>query len=360
MATGPILVLNGGSSSLKYALFNADTLACERRGHFEAAEKGYEAALESALAQTEGVSAVGHRVVHGGKSYSAPTRIDRKTLEDLRALTRLAPLHQPYNLRAIDLLLERDPELPQYACFDTAFHRSQPLENQLYALPRSYADEGIVRYGFHGLSYEYVASELPHVSELADGRVIVMHLGSGASACAMKRRKSVAATMGFTALDGLMMNQRCGRIDPGVILYLMERGMSHDDIQDLLYRQSGLLGVSGSSSDLRDLLAGEGEAAALAVEMYCRYAARCAGELAAELQGLDALVFTAGIGENQPPIRERICAKLSWLGVEIDADANAAGAAAIGASSSRVECLVIPTDEELVVARHVAAFSRKG
>ena len=352
-----ILVLNGGSSSLKHALFDADTLGCVRRGQVSTAESGYEAALESVIEQAEGVVAVGHRVVHGGKSHSAPTRVGWKVLKELKELVRLAPLHQPHNLRAIELLLERSPDQPQYACFDTAFHRSQPLLNQLYALPRSYADEGIVRYGFHGLSYEYIASELPHVSKHADGRVVVMHLGSGASACAMNGRKSVAATMGFTALDGLMMNRRCGRIDPGVILHLMEQGMDHDAIQDLLYRQSGLLGVSGSSAEMRDLLASGEESAAFAIDMYCRYALRAVGELAAELQGLDALVFTAGIGENQPSTREGICRRLSWLGTRLDPEANAANAAIISAPDSKVECLVVPTDEELVVARHVATLA---
>src|SRR4029453_19305570 len=276
-------------------------------------------------------------------------------MRELEALVPLAPLHQPHNLEAIKALAKRRPALPEGACFDTAFHTTQPAVAQAIALPRSLGEAGIKRYGFHGLSYEYIASVLPeHLGEEgADGRVVVAHLGAGASMCAMRGRRSMATTMGFTALEGLVMGTRTGAIDPGVILYLMtERGMSASDITELLYKKSGLLGLSGLSSDVRNLLASDSPHAAWALDVFVYRVGRELGSLAAALGGLDALVFTAGIGEHAVPIRARICRDAAWLGVQIDDEANQRGDPCISAPGSRATAWVIPTDEELMIARH--------
>ncbi len=273
------------------------------------------------------IVAVGHRVVHGGRRFAGPALLDAATIAELEALIPLAPLHQPHNVAAIKAVARMAPALPQVACFDTAFHQTQPAVAQALALPRRYTDEGVRRYGFHGLSYEYVASALAATDpRAAAGRTVVAHLGNGASMCAMSGGRSVATTMGFTALDGLVMGTRCGAIDPGVLLYLLDRhGMSARALQQLVYEQSGLLGVSGLSSDMRELLASSDSAAAEAVELFVYRITRELGSLAAALGGLDALVFTGGIGENASVIRADVCRDASWLGVELDYAANVSG-----------------------------------
>jgi acetate kinase len=388
-----ILVLNAGSSSLKFSLFvgagdaRRQTLGGQVEGLFTAprcvvhdrerrivAERrwpdgtrlGHDLALEHLLEvlrerlAADRLVAVGHRVVHGGTRYAAPIRVDAAVLAALRRLEPLAPLHQPHNLAAIAAMLERAPGLPQVACFDTAFHRTVPELAQMFGLPHAMHEEGIRRYGFHGLSYEHVASVLPGVDpRAAAGRTVVMHLGNGASLCAMQGGRSVATTMGFTAVDGLMMGTRTGTLDPGVVLYLMdERGMSARELETLLYSKSGLLGVSGVSSDMRTLLASDAPGARLAIDLYCYRIRRELGSMVAALGGLDAIVFTAGIGENAAPIREAVCRDAAWLGVELDAAANAAGADRLHASDSRVAVWRLPTDEEGVIARHTAALGR--
>jgi acetate kinase len=326
----------------------------------EAAQLGHDGAMEHLRAflreQLAGdrLIGVGHRVVHGGLDYTGPVRIDRRVLEALERLVPLAPLHQPHNLSPITALLERTPELAQVACFDTSFHRTNPDVAQRFALPAELHAAGVRRYGFHGLSYEYIASVLPRVDgRAAAGRTIALHLGNGSSMCAMAAGRSVATTMGFTAVDGLPMGTRCGALDPGVILYLMdERKLDARAIERLIYRESGLLGVSGVSSDMRALLASADPRARLAIDLYVYRIRRELGSLAAALGGLDALVFTAGIGENAPLIRERVCRDAAWLELEIDPAANAAGGPRISAPGSRVSAWVIPTDEELMVGRH--------
>ena len=300
------------------------------------------------------IGAVGHRIVHGGVRFSAPRLVDAAVLAELEALIPLAPLHQPHNLAAVKAVAKVAPGLPQVACFDTAFHRSQPAVAQEFALPRRYRDEGVRRYGFHGLSFEYVASVLPdYDTHAARGRTVVAHLGSGASLCAMDAARSVATTMGFTPLDGLMMATRCGTLDPGVVLYLRDRHhLSASDVQHLLYHESGLLGVSGLSSDMRELLASSDPRAAEAVDMFVYRVGREIGSMAAALHGVDALVFTGGIGENAAGIRARVCADAAWLGLELDAGANATGGPCISTRSSHVSVWVIPTNEEALVARH--------
>jgi acetate kinase len=300
------------------------------------------------------LNAVGHRVVHGGREFAAPVRIDADVMTALERLIPLAPLHQPHNIEPMRVIAAQAPSLPQVACFDTAFHRAQPAIARAFALPRAITDRGVERYGFHGLSYEYIASVLPEFdAESARGRVVVAHLGNGASLCAMRNGASVASTMGFTALDGLMMGTRCGSLDPGVILHLMvELGMGARAIESLLYRESGLLGVSGISSDMRTLLAEGSDDAKAAVDLFVYRFRRELGSMAASLDGLDALVFTGGIGEHAAAIRERICRDAGWLGVELDASANAAGGPRISVADSRVSAWVIPTDEERMIARH--------
>jgi acetate kinase len=382
-----ILVLNAGSSSVKFQLFADEgrKLDVAIRGQVEAintaprfiartpdgrvvGEKSFGAGVklghEGAVAyladflraEAKGfeLAAVGHRVVHGGPEYARPVRIDRGVVGVLEKFVPLAPLHQPNNLAPISLLLERRPELSQVACFDTSFHATNSEVVQRFAIPGELHAAGVRRYGFHGLSYEYVASALPSRDErAAAGRTVVCHLGSGSSMCALRAGKSIASTMGFTALDGLPMGTRCGALDPGVVLYLMdERKMDARSIEDLLYNESGLLGISGISSDMRVLLDSGEPRARLAVDVFVHRVGRELGSLAAALGGLDALVFTAGIGENSAAIRERICADAAWLGVKLDPDANHARGPRISAKDSGVAVWVIPTNEELMIARH--------
>jgi len=297
---------------------------------------------------------VGHRVVHGGLDYARPVRLDTDVLAGLEALVPLAPLHQPHNLAPIRLLLERAPEVPQVACFDTSFHRSNPEIAQMFALPAELHVQGVRRYGFHGLSYEYIASVLRNFdAKGARGRTVVLHLGNGSSMCAIRGGRSVASTMGFTAVDGLPMGTRTGSLDPGVILYLMDQqGMDARAIEKLIYNQSGLLGVSGISSDMRTLLASDDARAKLAIDLYVYRIRRELGSLAAALDGLDAIVFTAGVGENAVQIRARVGRDAKWLGVDLDAGSNTAGGPCISAAGSKVSAWVIPTNEELMIARH--------
>jgi acetate kinase len=383
-----ILVLNAGSSSIKFSVFalgEADRLSLDSKGqvegigtrpHFVAEDADGRSLRDEAfeIAGPDGhvqamrqlggwlrerladdvVVAAGHRVVHGGPAFAAPVAIDATVLAKLESLVPLAPLHQPHNLAAIRAIATQMPELPQVACFDTAFHRRHPELADWFALPRRFYAEGIRRYGFHGLSYEYIAHALPEVApEIADGRVVIAHLGSGASMCALHAGRSMDSTMGFTALDGLPMGTRCGAIDPGVLLYLMdERGMDARAIEKLIYQQSGLLGVSGISSDMRTLLASDEARARLAVDLYLYRIRRELGSLAAALGGLDAIVFTAGIGENSAQIRARVLADAAWLGVKPNARANAKSGPRISAARSRVSAWAIPTNEELMIARH--------
>ena len=300
------------------------------------------------------LDALGHRVVHGGMHYARPARVTPELLAELEALVPLAPLHEPYNLAPIKSAMQLHPELPQIACFDTAFHRTAPEVDQAFALPYSFFEEGVRRYGFHGLSYEYIASVLPqHAPEIADGRVVVAHLGNGCSACGMRGRVSVATTMGFTALDGLPMGTRCGDLDAGVVLYLIQqKGMSADDLVDLLYRRSGMLGLSGISSDFRELLASDNPRARFALDLFCNRVARHIASLAAALGGLDGIVFTAGVGENAAPVRRAICRACAWLGLELDEAANREGGERISTPNSKVAAYVIRTDENLMIARH--------
>jgi acetate kinase len=300
---------------------------------------------------------VGHRVVHGGVDYAAPVRVDPAVLAKLEALCPLAPLHQPHNLAGIRAVAAVQPDLPQVACFDTAFHRGHPELADWFALPRRFHDEGIRRYGFHGLSYEYIASVLPQVApEIAKGRVVVAHLGSGASMCAMTAGRSIDSTMGFTALDGLPMGTRCGALDPGVVLHLNRAyRMDADAIERMLYHECGLKGVSGISNDMRTLLASDDVRAAQAIDLFVWRIARELGALAAVLGGLDGLVFTAGIGERSAEIRECVCEKAAWLGIELDHAANARGGPRISSAGSKVAVYAIPTDEELMIARHTLA-----
>jgi acetate kinase len=382
-----ILVLNAGSSSVKFSVFvvESNALELELRGQLEGlftsprfvarnpggkiiAEKswgkgvklGHEEALEHlrafllGLANEMRLAGVGHRVVHGGVKYAYPVRITKQIVADLDKLIPLAPLHQPHNLQPIRAIMERMPEVPQVACFDTAFHRSNPPLTQIFALPKALTEAGVRRYGFHGISYEYISSMLPERDpRAAAGRTAVLHLGNGSSMCALAGGKSVASTMGFTAMEGLPMGTRCGSLDPGVILFLLEQHkMDVRAIEKMLYSESGLLGVSGVSSDVRTLLESEEPGAKLALDLYVYRISRELGSLAAALGGLDALVFTAGIGENAVAIRERICRDAAWLGVELDPVANAKGGKCITTRRSRVTGWVIPTNEELMIARH--------
>jgi acetate kinase len=382
-----ILVLNAGSSSLKFSVFvDAEPPGLLLRGQLEglftephfvakdpagkvAGERrwaagdqlGHGGAIEFLFAWGRGgamgghrLVAAGHRVVHGGREFTSPVVIDPKVLDALEALVPLAPLHQPHNVSCIRAVVQRAPDLPQVACFDTSFHRTQPALAQTFALPRRYTEEGVVRYGFHGLSYEYIASVLPGTdARAAAGRTVVAHLGNGASMCAMRNGQSVASTMGFTALDGLPMGTRSGSLDPGVLLYLMDRhGLDVRGLEKLLYHESGLLGVSGIASDVRTLLASPDPWAAEALDLFIYRIGRELGSLSAALGGLDALVFTGGIGENAATIRARVCQGAAWLGLELDAAANAAGGPRISRPDSRVAAWVIPTNEELMIAQH--------
>jgi acetate kinase len=388
-----ILTLNAGSSSIKFSLYRvsddgvpAPALegAIEGIGtepHMRAKDAGgkelvdrrwQDAGMDHAaslralggwLREQLGdarLMGVGHRVVHGGIEFAAPVRIDEQVLARLEALCPLAPLHQPHNLAGIRAVAAAQPDLPQVACFDTAFHRAHPELADWFALPRRFYEDGVRRYGFHGLSYEYIAGTLPAVApELAQGRVVVAHLGNGASMCAMQGGRSVDSTMSFTALDGLPMGTRCGDLDPGVVLHLLRAyGMDADAIEAMLYHECGLKGVSGISNDMRDLLASEDPRARQAIELFVWHIARELGALAAVLGGLDALVFTAGIGERSPAIRERVCARAGWLGIELDPAANRAGGPRISGPASKVAVFAIPTDEELMIARHTLAVLR--
>jgi acetate kinase len=385
-----ILTLNAGSSSLKFALYaGADMLAPVASGNIEGigtdprfhardnggavlAERGWpgevgldhEYFIDELLRWVDGhlgasrMIGVGHRIVHGGASFTAPVRIDDGVIAALDALAPLAPLHQPHNLNAVRAVARLRPALPQVACFDTAFHsRMAPTVTRI-ALPREISDAGVRRYGFHGLSYEYIAGRLAEIApSLARGRVIVAHLGNGASLCALADGVSMDTTMGFTPLDGLVMGTRCGAIDPGCLLYLMrERHMDAAALEDLLYRRSGLKGVSGISSDMRDLLASKDPRAEEAIDLFTFHVAREMAALCATLGGLDGLVFTAGIGENAPEIRRRICERAAWMGIALDPAANRANASVVSASHSAVAVWVIPTDEELMIARYAKAL----
>jgi acetate kinase len=304
------------------------------------------------------LAALGHRVVHGGLRYSRPARVTPELLAELEALVPLAPLHEPHNLAPIRMAQRLNPDLPQVACFDTAFHRTAPDVAQAFALPYALYEEGVRRYGFHGLSYEYIASVLPaQAPDIADGRVVVLHLGNGCSACALKARVSIATTMGFTALDGLPMGTRCGALDPGVVLHLIQqKGMTADALVDLLYRRSGMLGLSGVSSDFRELLASPEPRARFALAVFYDRVTREIGSLAAALGGLDAIVFTAGIGENAAAVRNAICRGCGWLGLELDEVANREHRTRISSPASRVAAYVLNTDENLMIARHARAL----
>lgn len=301
--------------------------------------------------------AVGHRVAHGGADFDGPVLLTKEVVDRLLSLVPLAPLHQPYNLAPAQAMMSLMPDVPQVACFDTAFHRSMPRLEQLYALPRALIDEGIHRYGFHGLSYQYVTQRLSAIDpDLARGRIVVAHLGSGASMCAVDDGRSVATTMGFTSLEGLPMGSRSGSVDPGILLYLMQsRGMDAQHIQELLYNRSGLLGLSGVSADMRALLASEAPSAREAVDLFVLRVARELASLAASLGGLDGVVFTAGIGEKSPAIREKICRKAAWLGIALDQTANQENRLRISSPNSAVSVLVLPTDESRVIAQQVIA-----
>ncbi|MET4244933.1 acetate/propionate family kinase [Bradyrhizobium sp. RT10b] len=385
-----ILVVNAGSSSVKFQVFSVDghgALERQIKGQVDGvgtqprmraadagggviADRTYPAEQAADVSSALGIAgtwlreelritpvAVGHRVVHGGPDYDGPALLDAAVVSRLDRLSPLAPLHQPHNLAPIRSIMANFPDLPQVACFDTAFHRSHGALADHYAIPFGLYAEGIRRYGFHGLSYEYIATELPKIApEIADGRVVVAHLGSGASMCALREGRSVDSTMGFTALDGLTMGTRPGQIDPGVILHLQTaKGMSAADVQNFLYRECGLKGMSGISNDMRDLVTSDDPHAILAVEHFVHRAALNAAMLAGALQGLDALVFTAGIGENSAHIRARIADKLGWLGVGLDAKENARHATKISTPDSRIPIYVIPTDEERMIARHTVA-----
>jgi acetate kinase len=382
------LVLNAGSSSLKFCVFGrpaAGAWQLAARGQIDgigtspklsakddSGSRLVEQALDAGVRDVRAASdvlarwlrdqfggarvlGVGHRVVHGGARYGKPCIVTPEVIKDLRELAPLAPLHQPYNVGAIEDVAERMPGVPQVACFDTGYHRDQPAVAQLVPLPKEIRDAGVQRYGFHGLSYEYIASTLPDVApSIAEGRVIVAHLGSGASLCAMKARRSLDSTLGFTALDGLCMGTRPGSVDPGVILHLFQTlKLPAKDIETMLYKKSGLLGISGISNDMRKLENSPDPRARLAVDYFVYQAAKHVGSLAAVLGGVDALVFTAGIGENSATIRRRICEASAWLGIALDPAANERHGPRISGDGSRVSAWVIPTNEELMIARHM-------
>jgi len=387
-----ILVVNAGSSSIKFQIFEiagARTLKRLLKGQMDGIgsrprfvvtgvdqakliDQAYAVGDAPDVATSTSIVAdwlrktqssltlvsVGHRVVHGGPEFDRPVIVDEGVLKTLERFAPLAPLHQPSNLAPIRTLLARRPELPQVACFDTAFHRGHDAVADHFAIPLHFYEEGVRRYGFHGLSYEYVSQALhDRAPEIAKGRVIVAHLGSGCSMCAMADGRSVESTMGFTALDGLPMGTRPGQIDPGVLLYwIMEKGMKPEDVQNLLYRDSGLKGLSGISNDMRELQSNANPRAKLAVDYFVYRSGLLAGMLAASLGGLDAFVFTAGVGENSALIRERIAEKLRWLGAELDRDGNVGNRELISTANSRIKLLIVPTDEEQMIARHTLAL----
>ncbi len=389
---GSILVLNAGSSSLKFALFGASAGAVATvRGSIEDLDHGrhliardgsanvvterrwsaepdvteaadLRAILDFTTAHLgpDGLAAVGHRIVHGGLEHVAPALVTPALLASLDALTPLDPLHMPLNLAPVRAIAAAHPQLAQVACFDTAFHRTMPLSAQSFALPRSVQAAGVRRYGFHGLSFEFVSGRLAELdADLARKRIVVAHLGSGASLCAMRAGASVATTMGFTTLTGLMMATRCGSLDPGVVLYLAAQGHDRHDIEDMLYHRSGLLGVSGISGDLRVLSASGDTRAKEAIDLFVHRLVCEVGAMAAALEGLDGLVFTAGIGEHDAALRAEACRRLAWLGIRFDEEANAVDALRISAPDSEVAVLVIPTDEEAVIARHTEETIRR-
>jgi acetate kinase len=384
------LVLNAGSSSLKFSMFQRSDRAAWQvgaRGQIEGigtsprltvkderGEKLVDEKLDASVRDGKAaievlgnwlrtkyqggrIVGVGHRVVHGGSRFSGPVVLNREILAELKDLTPLAPLHQPHNLAPIEAIFDRMPEVPQVACFDTGFHRGHAAVASLVPLPRDLCKGGVERYGFHGISYEYIASILPEVApEIADGKVIVAHLGSGASLCALKNRKSIDTTMSFTAMDGLCMGTRPGALDPGIVLFLFQKlGLSVKQVEDVLYKKSGLLGISRISNDMRDLLGRKEPEARLAVDYFVYRAAKEIGALAAVLGGIDGLVFTAGIGENSAEIRRRISEASTWLGIELDEEANVSKGPRISKSKSKVSAWVIPTNEELMIARHTGS-----
>ena len=378
-----ILVINSGSSSIKFSLFvyqqklallyhgvidglfdnpcltvfNADHAQIVKQ---TISSKGHEAGLRTffkwfeTLSDSMTLKAVGHRVVHGGMYFTHPTLVTDEVMKKIASLIPMAPLHQSHNLEAIKIIKNIYPQLPQVACFDTTFHRTQEKLATLFAIPKSLTDEGVIRYGFHGISYEYIASVMTqHIGDIGNQRVIVAHLGNGASLCAMYQCKSVATSMGLTALDGLMMGTRCGRIDPGVLLYLLqEKNYSAKQLENLLYNESGLLGVSGISYDVRELLSSSDPRANEAIELFCYRAALEVGYFAAALNGCDALVFTAGIGENSAVIRKKICERLTWLGIKINDASNQNNSTIISEKDSNIIVSVIPTNEEYMIAKH--------
>lgn len=384
-----IAVVNAGSSSIKFAVFDAAVAPQLRlKGLIEGIGATPRARLSNAAGETvltenpppEGfdhaaatrtmmriaadwldgkdIVIVGHRVVHGGPDFAAPLIMTEEIAERLASFIPLAPLHQPHNLAVIRAMHAEHPNLPQVACFDTAFHRVQPPIAQAFAIPQKYSEAGVRRYGFHGISYQYVSGRLKEIApEIAEGRVIVAHLGNGASLCAVKDGRSVASTMGFTAVDGLVMGTRCGAIDPGVLLHMIDHyGFGPREIEDLIYRKSGLLGVSGISSDMRTLRASSEPAAGEAIALFVYRILREIGSLAAALGGLEAIVFTGGIGENDIETRAEVCEGCAWLGVALDSDANRTGAQKISAAQSRVAVFVIKTNEELEIAKSARAF----
>ncbi len=383
-----VAVINAGSSSIKFAIYGLEEGPSQLRGQIEKigiapALKVSDAAGKTVLERTwpadgfdhdaatreiltagrdllgeQKVEAFGHRVVHGGMHFASPVRVNEAVLAELEKLVPLAPLHQPHNLAPIRTIAAHAPHLPQVACFDTAFHRGQSRVLQSFGLPRRYYDEGVRRYGFHGLSYEFIASRLPEVApEIAGGRVVVGHLGNGASLCAIHDGRSAASTMGFTAVDGLMMGTRTGSLDPGVLVYLMDsEAMDARAIEDLIYRKSGLLGVSGISSDMRMLRASAAPEAAEAIALFIHRIVREVGSLAAAMGGIDAIVFTAGIGENDPDTRAEVMQGCAWLSVVADEARNKASSGRISADGSRVAAWVIPTDEERMIARHTVGL----
>ena len=385
---GSILVLNAGSSSLKFALFDASvgTDATERataRGQIEDLEQAphmiahddagevladrtwqtglpdpFATVLDALLSFAErhldrgGLVAVGHRVVHGGEAHDRPALVTPPVLADLDALVPLDPLHMPHNLAPIHALAAARPGLAQVACFDTSFHHTLPDVARRFGLPRALTASGLRRYGFHGLSYEWIARQLATHPPPTARRVVVAHLGAGASLCALRDGKSIATTMGFSTLDGLVMATRCGSLDPGIVVYLLRQGHSAADLEDMLYHQSGLLGVSGVSGDVRALIASDEAGARDALDLFTYRIAAATAEMASALGGLDGLVFTAGIGEHAPSVRAAVCARLSWLGVALDGQANEAGSACISTQASAVAVRVIATDEEAMIACH--------
>jgi acetate kinase len=389
-----ILTVNAGSSSLKFSLFSVEEMECLAIGQIEGLGTDPKFAMKDGSGkkiltdELEGadvvanhaaglakiisvireyfpaakISAVGHRVVHGGLKFTAPVRLNDEVLAELSDLNSLAPLHQPHNLAGVRAAMQAFPDAPQVACFDTAFHRAHPFVNDAFALPRKLYDEGVRRYGFHGLSYEYVSGKLAEIApHHARGRVVICHLGSGASMCALRDGMSVASTMGFSALDGLPMGTRPGQLDPGVVLYLMqEKKMDANAISDLLYKKSGLKGLSGISNDMRDLEASTDPKAKQAIDYFVFRVRREIGAMAAVLEGLDTIVFCGGIGENSRAIREYVLEAMEWIGVELDQTRNRANETVISSDRSRVKVFVMPTNEELMIARHTAKIALSG